>query len=210
MVFDIALSRRIGDIRISVDLQSDARITAIVGPSGSGKTSLLNMVAGLTEPDTGHVRVLGRLLCDVAGRVSLPPEERRAGCVFQEGRLFPHLSVRANLIYGLRGRTPPIGFDELVGLLGIGALLNRRPRSLSGGEARRVAIGRALLMAPDFLLMDEPLTSLDAARREDMLHIIERIRDLGVPILYVSHQADEISRLAGHVHEMQPSPVSMP
>lgn len=161
------------------------------------------MVAGLLKPDQGHIAVAGRTLFDSS--IDLPPEQRRAGYVFQDGRLFPHLRVGANLRYGERITAPEqrwIGLDETVAFLGIGGLLDRWPRSLSGGEAQRVAIGRALLSGARFLLMDEPLASLDAARREEIMQVVERIRDdLKLPILYVSHDRREVDRLATHMFE---------
>lgn len=200
MSFEIDVDARIGEARIATRFVSDARLTALFGPSGAGKTSILNMVAGLLPPARGRIVVDGRTLFDAANRVDVPPERRRAGYVFQEPRLFPHLRVSANLLYGHRIAPPEhrwIGLDEAAGFLGIGHLLDRWPRTLSGGEARRVAIGRALLSGPRFLLMDEPLSSLDGARRDEIMTVIERIRDqLGLPILYVTHDEAEVKRLA--------------
>jgi molybdate transport system ATP-binding protein len=176
-------------------------VTALFGPSGAGKTSILNMVAGLLRPDRGHIRIGERIL--FGDGIDLPPEARRIGYVFQDGRLFPHRRVRANLLYGHHLADPAdrwMALDEAVDFLGIGHLLDRWPHSLSGGEAQRVAIGRALLRSPQCLLMDEPLSSLDAARREDIMAVIERIRDtLKLPILYVSHDRAEVDRLATQV-----------
>jgi molybdate transport system ATP-binding protein len=159
------------------------------------------MVAGLLKPDRGHIRIGNRTLFD--GAVDLPPEARRIGYIFQDGRLFPHRRVRANLLYGHDLADPTdrwMTLDEAVAFLGIGHLLDRWPHTLSGGEAQRVAIGRALLRGPDCLLMDEPLSSLDAARRGDIMTVIERIRDeLKLPILYVSHDRAEVDRLATEV-----------
>jgi molybdate transport system ATP-binding protein len=201
MRFEISARRRLGEREIAVDFESDAVVTALVGPSGAGKTSLLNMIAGVLKPDSGRIAIAGRTLFDADQGIDLPPEARRCGYVFQDGRLFPHLTVRANLRYGHRqSATERIGYTEVIDLLGIAALAERKPRTLSGGEAKRVAIGRALLSQPDFLLLDEPLTSLDPARRDDLLATIERIRDhWGLPTLYVSHQEDEVRRLAGAV-----------
>ena len=207
MFFEVDVARRRGDAEIALAFGSDAPVTALVGPSGAGKTTVLDMIAGVDRPDRGRIAVGGRVLFDAAACVDLPPERRRCGYVFQDGRLFPHLSVRANLDYGRRLAPPGArwaDFDEVVALLGLGGLLDRRPHTLSGGEARRVAIGRALLSGPAFLLMDEPLTSLDPARREDVLAAIERVRDrFALPILYVTHQQDEVARLAGRVIEMR-------
>lgn len=191
-----------------MSLRAGAGITALFGPSGAGKTSILNMVAGLLRPDEGRIVVAGELLFDSRAGVDLPPERRRSGYIFQDGRLFPHKRVRANLLYGQRLAPPEarwIDLDEVVAFLGIKHLLDRWPRTLSGGEAQRVAIGRALLSGPRFLLMDEPLSSLDASRREEILRVIERIRDdLGLPILYVSHDRTEVERLATQVVHLTP------
>lgn len=195
MSFEIDVTKRLGDADIRVAWASGAGLTALFGPSGSGKTSVLNMIAGLLRPDAGRIVVGGKTM--FGDGIDLPPERRRAGYVFQDGRLFPHRSVRANLLYGRRAGAGWIGLDEVAGLLGIAALLDRRPATLSGGEAQRVAIGRALLSGPHFLLMDEPLASLDAARADEIMTIIERVRDrLMLPILYVSHNPAEVERLA--------------
>lgn len=201
MSFDIDIERKLGDRRIGVCFTAGAGVTALFGPSGAGKTSILNMVAGLLRPDRGHIRIGERIL--FGDGIDLPPEARRIGYVFQDGRLFPHRRVRANLLYGHHLADPAdrwMVLDEAVDFLGIGHLLDRWPHSLSGGEAQRVAIGRALLRGPQCLLMDEPLSSLDAARREDIMAVIERIRDtLQLPILYVSHDRAEVDRLATQV-----------
>ncbi|MET0360332.1 MAG: ATP-binding cassette domain-containing protein [Sphingobium sp.] len=198
--FDIDVSRRIGDAHIRLTLRAAPGLTALFGPSGAGKTSILSMVAGLLRPDEGHIVVAGETLFDAAAKIELPPERRRAGYIFQDGRLFPHLRVRANLLYGTRHIRPGdrwMALEEVIAFLGIGHLLHRWPRTLSGGEAQRIAIGRALLASPRFLLMDEPLSSLDAARRGEIMRVIERIRDeLALPILYVSHDRAEVERLA--------------
>ncbi|KAB2856009.1 MAG: ATP-binding cassette domain-containing protein [Sphingopyxis terrae] len=204
MAIDIAVEKRFGASVIGAQFTAEAGLTALFGPSGVGKTSLLNMVAGLLRPDRGHIRIGGRTLFD--GATDLPPEARRVGYVFQDGRLFPHRRVKANLLYGWRLADPAnrwMTLDEAADFLGIGHLLGRWPQSLSGGEAQRVAIGRALLAAPQILLMDEPLSSLDAARRGDIMTVIERIRDeLKVPILYVSHDRAEVDRLATQIVEV--------
>ena len=210
MSFEIAVTRRLGDATIGLAMASGAGLTALFGPSGAGKTTILNMVAGLLRPDAGRIAVGGETLFDDAVGIDVPPEHRHAGYVFQDGRLFPHRRVRANLIYGERLADPArrwIGFDEVVGFLGIADLLDRWPRTLSGGEAQRVAIGRALLAAPRFLMMDEPLSSLDAVRRDEIMRAIERVRDeLGLPILYVSHDREEVDRLASHVVPVSSAP----
>ncbi len=204
MSFDVDVERKLGDVRIAIRFASGPGITALFGPSGAGKTSILNMVAGLLKPERGRIVVAGDTLFD--GAINVPPERRRAGYVFQDGRLFPHMRVGANLRYGQRLALPEhrwIAMDETVEFLGIGALLDRWPSTLSGGEAQRVAIGRALLAGPRFLLMDEPLASLDASRREEIMQVIERVRDvLTLPILYVSHDRGEVDRLATQVFEV--------
>jgi molybdate transport system ATP-binding protein len=196
--FSVGLAR--GDFRLDASARLPAQgITTVIGRSGSGKSSLLHALAGLLRPARGHVRLLDRTLFDSAGRVDLPPHERRLGVVFQEGRLFPHLSVRRNLEYGARralGRDGP-AFDDVVALLGVGPLLERRPHTLSGGERQRVAIGRALLARPAALLLDEPLASLDPARRQELMSYLAGLpRRFGLPLIHVTHQMDEVLRLA--------------
>ena len=195
MSFDVDVVRRLGQAIIRARFQAGGGLTVLVGPSGVGKTSILAMIAGLVRPDSGHVAVAGETLFDSDRRLDRPPERRRLGCVFQDGRLFPHLTVRANLTYGRRAEGMPLA--EAVDVLGLEGLLGRWPRTLSGGEAQRVALGRALLSAPRALLLDEPLTSVDPARRDEILTVIERLRDrLATPILYVTHDAAEAARLA--------------
>ena len=181
-------------------------VTALFGPSGSGKTSVVEMVAGLLRPDQGRISLGERVFFDSAQGRDLPPEKRRLGYIFQEARLFPHLSVAANLRYGQR-LTPRTerwaDFDQVVGLLGVGHLLERRPGRLSGGEKQRVALGRALLSSPRLLLMDEPLASVDAARKSEVLPFIAAVaREYALPILYISHAPEEILQLAGTVVPM--------
>lgn len=200
MSFDVDVRARIGEAAIEVAFSTGPGLTALFGPSGAGKTSLLNMVAGLIRPDAGRIVVAGETL--FGDGVDLPPEARRAGYIFQDRRLFPHMNVRANLAYGRRDGAV-MALDECAAFLGIAALLDRRPATLSGGEAQRVAIGRALLSAPRFLLMDEPLVALDRARADEIMGLIERIRDeFRLPILYVSHSPAEVERLATHVVEV--------
>ena len=206
MSFEIDVSRWLGEAGIACSFASEAGLTALFGPSGAGKTSVLNMVAGLLRPDSGRIAVSGEALFDSAAAIDVAPERRRAGYIFQQARLFPHLRVRANLLYGHRaGLAEDLRIDlaRTVEFLGIGHLLDRWPRTLSGGEAQRVAIGRALLSNPRFLLMDEPLASLDRPRREEIMKVIERLRDdLQLPILYVSHDRNEVERLAGRIVEL--------
>ena len=203
MSFDLHVKRRLGDRTISAEFASDGGLTALFGPSGAGKTSILNMVAGLLRPETGRIAIGERVLFDRASGIDVLARHRRAGYVFQDSRLFPHLRVQDNLLYGWKLARPEdrwMDLEEAARFLGIGHLLGRWPRTLSGGEAQRVAIGRALLSAPRFLLMDEPLASLDRARREEIMLVIERLRDeLKLPILYVSHDRAEVDRLATEV-----------
>jgi len=173
-------------------------VTALFGPSGAGKSTIINAVAGLLRPDLGRVVLDGDVLADTASGVWLPSEKRRVGLVFQDARLFPHMSVATNLRFGLRRAGPGrIGFEEVVALLGLGGLLARRPHGLSGGERQRVAIGRALLAQPRLLLMDEPLASLDAARKAEILPFLGRLKSaLRIPIVYVTHALEEVVQLA--------------
>ncbi len=198
---EIDLQRRLGNMTLEADFSCTAAgITAIFGRSGAGKTSLINMIAGLLRPDRGRISLNGVTLFDSSAGTDVPTERRRLGYVFQEGRLFPHLSVRGNLSYGLK-RVPKeerrIDLEEVVALLDIEALLERRPAALSGGEKQRVALGRALLANPKLLLMDEPLAALDQPRKDEILPFIEHLRDeMALPIIYVSHSMQEIVRLA--------------
>jgi molybdate transport system ATP-binding protein len=173
-------------------------VTVLFGPSGAGKSTIILAAAGLLRPDVCRIEVDGNVMADTATGKWLPPERRRVGLVFQDARLFPHMSVATNLRFGMR-RAPPgrVTFDEVVDLLGIGALLRRRPHTLSGGERQRVAIGRALLARPHLLLMDEPLASLDSARKAEILPYLTRLKTaLRLPILYVTHDLAEVARLA--------------
>jgi len=189
---------------IEAKFSSDAKVLALFGRSGSGKSTVVNAIAGLVKPDCGRVVVGGETLFDSERGINMPIEQRGVGYVFQEGLLFPHLTVRQNLLYGAarsagdHGRS--IAFDSVAQLLGIDGLLDRAAPTLSGGEKQRVAIGRALLSKPRLLLMDEPLASLDTGRRSEILRLIERVRDeFGVNIVYVSHSIGEVSRLADDV-----------
>jgi len=200
MSLEVDIEHGRGDFRLGARFVAAPGLTALFGRSGSGKTTLVDIVGGLVRPERGKVAVDGQVLVDTERGVFVPRHHRRIGYVFQDSRLFPHLSVRRNLLYGRwfnRGSGNPGDLDSVVQLLGIGHLLERRPASLSGGEKQRVAIGRALLAHPRLLLMDEPLASLDEARRGEILPYIERLRDeAGVPILYVSHSVAEVARLA--------------
>lgn len=189
-----------GDHQLEVDLQIPAKgITAIFGVSGAGKTSLINAISGLTQPQRGRIELNDRLLFDAEQKIALPPEKRRIGYVFQDARLFPHYRVRGNLQYGM-APSMKAQFDSLVSLLGLEALLSRFPLSLSGGEKQRVAIGRALLTAPDMLLLDEPLASLDLPRKRELMPYLQKLaKQVDIPMLYVSHSLDEILHLADNV-----------
>jgi molybdate transport system ATP-binding protein len=200
-VIDVAIATRLGAFAIDVAFQAPTPgVTALFGPSGAGKTSVVRALAGLLRPQAGRIAVDDTVFFDSTRGIDVPAERRRVGYVFQDSRLFPHLSIADNLRYGLR-RAPaddrPIPFDHVVALLGIGGLLDRRPHTLSGGERQRVAIGRALLSQPRLLLMDEPLASLDDERKAEVLPYIERLRDdLSLAIVYVSHARAEVERLA--------------
>ena len=201
---DIRLER--GRFARSVRIESSARVVALAGPSGAGKTSVLNAIAGLLRPRAGRIVVDDRVLFDDARRIDLPAHRRRIGYVFQDARLFPHLDVRRNLGYGRHARreVQAFAFDQVVELLGIAPLLARHPANLSGGEAQRVAIGRALLSQPALLLLDEPLSALDQARREELIPYLQRVRDdLAMPMLYVSHTLDDVRRIADEVHVLE-------
>jgi molybdate transport system ATP-binding protein len=199
-MLEIRVSHRLGDFAIDANFASDGGLTALFGRSGSGKTSLINTIAGLIRPDHARIVVAGAVLVDTDRHIFVPRHRRRIAYVFQEGRLFPHLTVRQNLLYG-RWFTRPLqrhgDITQVVDMLGIGQLLRRRPALLSGGEKQRVAIGRALLASPRLLLMDEPLASLDEDRKAEILPYIERLRDeTRLPIVYVSHSIAEVARLA--------------
>jgi molybdate transport system ATP-binding protein len=199
-VIEIAVRRRIGDFLLDVAFDMRPGVTALVGASGAGKSTVVALTAGLARPDAGRIVLNGRPLFDAAAGIDVPPHRRAVRVVFQESRLMPHLSVRANLLFGRRRVKPRPerpSLEEVVGLLGIEALLARRPRSLSGGERQRVAIGRALLAGPEALLFDEPLAALDPARKAEILPYLERlVATTALPILYVTHALEEAERLA--------------
>ncbi|MGU3603860.1 molybdenum ABC transporter ATP-binding protein [Methylobacterium brachiatum] len=200
MSIQVDVHLRRGAFALDAAFAAGPGLTALFGRSGSGKTTLIDLIAGLARPDHGRIVTDGATLVDSAAGIFLPPHRRRVGVVFQDARLFPHLSVRTNLGYGRvfgRQQADPAGFTAVTEMLGIGHLLDRRPAGLSGGERQRVAIGRALLAKPRLLLMDEPLAALDEARKAEILPYIERLRDeAGVPIVYVSHAVAEVARLA--------------
>jgi molybdate transport system ATP-binding protein len=195
----VDVEKRLGDFALAAKFEAAGGVTALFGPSGSGKTSIVNMVAGLMTPDRGRIRSGEALLFDSGGGLDVQPHRRGIGYVFQDGRLFPHMTVARNLDYGRRMYRLPLdaaGRTRVIDMLDIGRLLDRRPGNLSGGERQRVAIGRALLMRPRLLLLDEPLASLDVARKREIFPYLLRLRDERVPMIYVSHQAAEVRRIA--------------
>lgn len=192
-----------GSFRLDAAFEAGAGITSLFGPSGAGKTTILNIIAGVQRPDIGRVVVREKTLVDTNVGIYVPAYRRRVGVVFQDGQLFPHLTVEQNINFG-RWFTPPevdqVPLSLVVDVLGIGQLLKRRPARLSGGEKQRVALARALLSSPHVLLLDEPLSGLDDARREEIMGLIERVRDeFSIPIVYVTHTRDEVKRLASRV-----------
>jgi molybdate transport system ATP-binding protein len=203
MTLEVDVEARLGRFELAARFAAGPGITALFGRSGSGKTSIVNMIAGLLRPDRGRIALDGEVLFDSKARTNVPAHRRRIGYVFQEGRLFPHLSVAQNLDYGRWMSGLPEDQAErerIVALLNIGPLLGRRPGHLSGGERQRVAFGRALLMRPRLLLLDEPLASLDRARKLEILPYLARLRDEAkVPMIYVSHHVGEIQRLCSQV-----------
>lgn len=196
----IDLTQKLDEFCLELNLNIPARgVTAIFGRSGAGKSSLINLIAGLSRPQSGTIRLNGRVLFDSQTGINLPPEKRNIGYVFQEHRLFPHYSVEKNLTYGCK-RPNSAKFLQIIELLGIQSLLKRYPNHLSGGEKQRVAIGRALLTEPDILLMDEPLSALDLPRKKELLNYLDTLaKQVSIPILYVSHSLDEIIRLADYL-----------
>ncbi len=202
-MLSLDVKKKIGDLALDVSFESAGPVTGLFGPSGAGKTTLVQIVAGLVRPDSGRVALGDVVLFDGARGIDIPAQRRRIGYVFQEGRLFPHLSVRGNLDYGrwmTAIRRDEAEFDRVVAMLDIGPLLERRPGRLSGGERQRVAIGRALMMKPRLLLLDEPLASLDPARKSEIMPYLIRLRDeAAIPMVYVSHYAREMKRIANVV-----------
>ena len=200
MTLQVDIRAQLGRFALNVEFSAPTGVTVLFGPSGCGKSSVINAIAGLIRPASGKIICAGRPLFDSAAGVRLPPHRRRLGVVFQEPRLFPHLTVQQNLTYGrwfARGRKGAPSLDDTCDLLGIGPLLHRRPAALSGGEAARIAIGRALLSAPDMILADEPLAALDEARRAEILPYFIALRDAAlVPMIYVSHSVAEVAQLA--------------
>ena len=202
MSLQVLLRHRFPSIRMDMEFEVPTPgVTVLFGPSGAGKSTIINAAAGLLRPDECRIVIDEQILCDTASGTWLPPEKRRLGQVFQDSRLFPHMSVSTNLRFGMRrAGNGPVRLDEVVELLGIGALLAQRPHTLSGGERQRVAIGRALLAQPRLLLMDEPLASLDAARKSEIMPYLTRLKTaLKLPILYVTHAFDEVARLADSI-----------
>ncbi|MEQ9519786.1 MAG: molybdenum ABC transporter ATP-binding protein [Parvibaculum sp.] len=201
----VDITRRLPNFELAAAFEAESGVTSLLGPSGAGKSMTLHCIAGLADAHHGRIELNGTPLFNTGAHIIVPPEKREFGVVFQDPRLFPHMSIRSNLTYGsTRAREPLADFDEIVSLLDIQHLLNRRPHHLSGGEKQRVAIGRALLSSPSALLMDEPLASLDLLRRREILPFIERLKDrFKLPILYVSHNLDETIRLADQVLIMQ-------
>ncbi|MFK7837846.1 MAG: molybdenum ABC transporter ATP-binding protein [Sulfitobacter sp.] len=229
MTLELQITHRFADFTLDIAFEAGPGITALFGRSGAGKTTVINAVAGLLRPDAGRIALKGEVLWDSHNAVFIPPAQRRLGYVFQDARLFPHLSVQDNLTFG--ARYAPVdakgaSLTDVVELLGLAPLLSRAPATLSGGEKQRVAIGRALLTKPQMLLMDEPLANLDGPRKQDILPYLERLRDgpLGLPILYVSHVVDEVARLAdtlvllkdgrvaakGPLYDVMADPVAVP
>lgn len=197
MSLEVAVTHPLGRITLDVRVHAGPGLTAVTGPSGAGKTSLLHVVAGLIRPTQGFVSLHGEVLVDTSRGTWVPAHRRRIGYVSQESRLFPHLTVRQNLLFG-RWFTPPalrrVALDRVVEWLDLAALLARRPAKLSGGEKQRVALGRALLLSPRLLLLDEPLASIDDGRKQDILPRLDRLRtDLGIPVVYVTHAVAEIA-----------------
>jgi molybdate transport system ATP-binding protein len=200
MSLEVRVRHHLGETKIDVDFQTSSGLTALFGKSGSGKSSITNMIAGLIKPTQGRIVFEGQVLFDSELHIHVPTHKRRIGYVFQDGLLFPHFTVEQNLNYGRRFNGLSPAPNNIISLLGLETLLKRKPINLSGGEKQRVAIGRALTSNPSLLLMDEPMASLDEARKAEILPYIEALRDeIKIPIIYISHSVDEVMRLAGEV-----------
>ena len=202
-MLDIDISWSRGRFTLTASARFSQQISGLCGASGSGKSTLLALIAGLKRPDSGSISLDGRLLVDTKTGLFVPPEKRNIGLVFQDAQLFPHMSVRENLLYGFRRRKADcrrFSLNKIVALLEVGALLDRSPRHLSGGEKQRIALGRALLFSPELLLLDEPMASLDEDRKQQILPFLLRVRDeLGIPMIYVSHAMEEVRYLTSAV-----------
>jgi molybdate transport system ATP-binding protein len=202
-MLSVDVEKQLGDFALRAAFTSDGLVTGLFGNSGTGKTSIINMIAGLSTPDRGRIALDDTVLDDTAAGIHVAPHRRRIGYVFQDARLFPHLSVKQNLDYGWRMNGfahDDATWTRTVDLLDIGDLLKRRPAQLSGGERQRVALGRALLTRPKLLLLDEPLGALDEARKAEILPYLARLRDeAGIPMVLVSHDATEMRKLATNV-----------
>lgn len=198
MSLHVELSHPLGRIALEVRFDCPAGLTALIGPSGAGKTSVLNAIAGFLQPARGRITFDDDVLLDTAAGIAVPPHKRRVGYMFQEPRLFPHMNVRHNLLFGRRfAANTLVSEHDVVELMGLGPLMTRGTSQLSGGEKQRVALGRALLSGPRLLLLDEPLASVDSARKDEILPYLDRLRgELKLPTIYVTHNVDEIMRRA--------------
>lgn len=204
MSLSVRITQRFEKFALDVAFEAGAGVTAIFGPSGSGKTTVSNAIAGLVHPASGHVVLRDRVLFDAVKSICVPPHKRRVGYVFQDGRLFPHMTVEKNIRFAMRFSDSKGDLEEVAGLLGLEGLMQRLPGGLSGGEKQRVALARALMSDPEILIMDEPLAALDEPRKEEILPYLERLRDLSnIPIIYISHSVAEIARLADNLVILQ-------
>jgi molybdate transport system ATP-binding protein len=211
-MLDIHIRFARGDFVVSVQQKIESSVTGLFGPSGSGKSTLLGLLGGFIKPDSGHIILDGSCLFDSAKRVNLAPHMRSIGTLFQDGRLFPHLSIKKNLTYGLNliaEENRVIQFDAIVEMLELSDFLARRPHELSGGEIQRVALGRALLTSPKLLLLDEPLSSLDMRLRQQILPFLKLIKDeIKIPMIYVSHDMSEIKYLTDKIMRIEAGNIS--